>query len=73
MKLKGLAAVMAALFSISSAAAEFREYSDLPSQSMVQQVLKNHPSVLGAQSGIKAGEAARDRLDAGTHEFNVIA
>lgn len=71
MKLKWIAAVMAAMFSLHSHAAEFREYPDLPSQQVVLQVLQNYPSVLAAQSGITAGEAVRDRLEAGSHEFNV--
>ncbi len=71
MKLKWLAAIMAAIHVIPAMAAEFREYPDLPSQQMVQQVLQNYPSVLAAQYGIKAGEAARDRLEAGSHELNL--
>ncbi|PWB58068.1 MAG: transporter [Nitrosomonadales bacterium] len=73
MKLKWIAAFMAAVHAIPGTAAEFREYPDLPPQAMVQQVLQNYPSVLAAKSGIKAGEAARDRLEAGSHEFNVTA
>ncbi|MFN3397014.1 MAG: TolC family protein [Sulfurimicrobium sp.] len=71
MKLKWLAAIMAAIYVIPATAAEFREYPDLPSQQVVQQVLQNYPSVLAAQYGIKAGEAARDRLEAGSHELNL--
>ena len=73
MNFKWPAVLIAALFSTSATAAEFREYSDLPPQSVVQQALQDYPSVQAAQSGIKAGEAARDRLEAGTHEFNVVA
>lgn len=73
MRLKWLAAVIAAVFSTHSHGAEFREYADLPPQQVVQQALQNYPSVLAARSGIKAGEAARDRLEAGSHEFNVTA
>ena len=63
MKLRWIVAAIAAMAAHSSgAAAEFREYPDLPPQAMVQQVLQNYPSVLAAQSGIKMGEAARDRL-----------
>lgn len=71
MRLKWLAAIMVAIYVIPATAAEFREYPDLPSQQVVQQVLQNYPSVLAAQYGIKAGEAVRDRLEAGSHEFNV--
>lgn len=71
MKVKWIAALVAAGFSLHIYAEEFREYPDLPSQQVVQQVLQNYPSVLAAQSGIKAGEAVRDRLEAGSHEFNV--
>lgn len=73
MKLKWIALAVAAFAAHSAWAAEFREYSDLPPQAMVQQVLQSYPSVMAAKSGIKAGEAARDRLDAGSHEFNVTA
>ncbi|MEN6585751.1 MAG: TolC family protein [Sulfuricella sp.] len=73
MKRIWIAALMAVAFSGYTQAAEFRDYPDLPSQQVVQQVLQNYPSVLAAQSGIKAGEAVRDRLEAGSHEFNVTA
>jgi hypothetical protein len=73
MKLKWIALAVAAIAAHPAWAAEFREYSDLPPQAMVQQVLQSYPSVLAARSGIKAGEAARDRLEAGSHEFNVTA
>jgi len=71
MKLKWIAALMAAGFSLHTQAEEFREYPDLPSQQVVQQVLQNYPSVLAARSGIQAGEAMRDQLEAGSHEFNL--
>lgn len=71
MKLTGIAAAMAAMIALPAWAVEFREYPDLPPQQAVQQALQSYPSVLAAQSGIKAGEAARERLDAGTHEFNL--
>lgn len=73
MNFKWPAVLIAALFSTSATAAEFREYSDLPPQSAVLQALQDDPSVQAAQSGMKAGEAARDRLEAGTHEINVVA
>ncbi|MDP2827257.1 MAG: TolC family protein [Sulfuricellaceae bacterium] len=61
------------VFATSSRAAEFREYPDLPPQAVVQQALQSYPSVLAAQSGIKAGEAARERLESGPHEINIVA
>jgi len=73
MKLKCLAAVMAATFALPAMAAEFRDYPDLPSQQAVQQALQSYPSVLAAQAGIKAGEATRERLETGSHEFNFTA
>ena len=73
MKRIWIAAFMAVAFSSATQAAEFRDYPDLPSQQVVQQVLQNYPSVLAAQSGIKAGEAVRDRLEAGSNEFSVTA
>lgn len=73
MKLKWIAAAMAAMIAFPAWAVEFREYPDLPPQQAVLQALQNYPSVLAAQSGIKAGEAERDRLEAGSHEFNVTA
>lgn len=73
MKLKWLAVAVTALFSIPAVAAEFREYPDLPSQQAVQQALQNYPAVLAAQAGIQAGEAMRERLEAGEHEFNLNA
>ncbi len=73
MKLRWIAGAVAAMMAYPAWAAEFKEYSDLPPQAMVQQVLQSHPSVLAAGSGVKAGEAARDRLEAGSHEFNVTA
>lgn len=73
MKLKWIALAISAMALHPAWAAEFREYSDLPPQAMVQQVLQSYPLVMAAQSGIKAGEAARDRLAAGSHEFNLTA
>lgn len=73
MKLRIIAGALAAIMAHSAWAAEFREYPDLPPQTMVQQVLQSHPTVMAARSGIKAGEATRDRLEAGSHEFSVTA
>lgn len=73
MRLKWLAVAVTALFSIPVSAVEFREYPDLPPQQAVQQALQNYPSVLAAQAGIQAGEAVRERLEAGSHEFSLSA
>ncbi len=73
MKMKWVLTTVVAMAVNSAWAADFKEYSDLPPQAMVQQVLQSHPSVLAARSGIKAGEAARDRFEAGSHEFSVTA
>jgi outer membrane protein TolC len=64
-------AAVAAAHCLHAAAAQYPEYPDLPSQQAVQQVLQAYPSVLAARSGIKAGEALRDRLEAGSYEFSV--
>ena len=64
-------ATAAAMYCLHAAAAEFPQYPDLPSQQLVRQVLQSYPSVLAARSGIKAREALRDRLEAGSYEFNV--
>lgn len=73
MKTKCMAALIAVLIALPSSAAEFRDYPDLPPQQAVVQALQNYPSVLAAQSGIVAGEAMRDQLEAGRHEFNLTA
>jgi cobalt-zinc-cadmium efflux system outer membrane protein len=52
-------------------AAEPESFADLPPTSQVLQVLKAHPGVLGAQSGIRYETANRDRLAAGPYEFVV--
>lgn len=64
-------AAAAALYCLHASAAQYPEYTDLPSQQVVQQVLQSHPSVLAARSGIRAREALRDRLEAGAYEFSV--
>lgn len=42
---------------------------DLPPTAQVAQALRTHPQVRAAEAGVRAGEAYRDRLDAGPHEF----
>lgn len=42
---------------------------DLPPKAKVEQALHAHPLVLAAGAGVRAGEANRDRLVAGSHEF----
>lgn len=64
---------LAILLAASSSAAEFPEYPDLPPQAKVQAALKSYPSVQSARFGVKAGEAARERLESGPHEFNLVA
>lgn len=45
------------------------DYPDLPSTVQVDQALRNHPLVRAAEAGVRIGEANRDQLDAGPHEF----
>ncbi|MDD5330972.1 MAG: TolC family protein, partial [Sulfuricella sp.] len=52
-------------------AVESGHYPDLPPLSAVEAALRNNPEVLAAQAGIRAGEAARRRLQAGEHEYTV--
>lgn len=47
------------------------DYPDLPPAKLVEKALRSHPAVLAAQAGIDVGAAARDRLSAGPHEFNL--
>lgn len=58
-----------ALFLMSAGLAWAAEYPDLPPGAQVAQALQAHPLVRAAASGVRAGEAHRDRLDAGPHEF----
>lgn len=62
-----------ALAAFPAFAIEFVDYPDLPPQQAVGQALQNYPSVLAAQSGIGVGNAMRDRLEAGSHEFVVTS
>lgn len=43
--------------------------TDLPPKARVEQALHAHPLVHAAEAGVRAGEANRDRLAAGPHEF----
>lgn len=45
------------------------DYPDLPPDAQVAQALRAHPQVIAATAGVRAGEANRDRLAAGPHEF----
>lgn len=54
-----------------AAAGMVANYPDLPPPVVVEAALKNSPEVLGAQAGIKVGEAVRRRLQAGEHEVTV--
>lgn len=53
------------------AAGILANYPDLPPPAAVEVALRSSPEVLSAQAGIKAGEAVRQRLQAGEHEFNL--
>lgn len=47
------------------------DYPDLPPTAQVSQALRTHPLVRAAEAGVRAGEAHRDRLDTGPHEFSL--
>jgi len=47
------------------------DYPDLPPQAMVKAALFNHPDVQAAQSGVRAGDAVRRRLQAGVYETSL--
>lgn len=47
------------------------DYSDLPPLPAVEAVLHAHPMVRAAEAGIAVGEARRNEIAAGPHEFNV--
>lgn len=68
---KFTAFILAGLLAQTASASEITGYPDLPPASQVQAVLLEHPNVLAAKAGIRAGEAARDRLRAGVYETNV--
>lgn len=63
--------MLSALLLPAMAAETLVNYPDLPPPVAVEAALKNSPEVLGAQSGIKVGEAVRRRLQAGEHEVTV--
>lgn len=52
-------------------AAAAADYPDLPPQAAVERAIADYPAVRAAQAGIRAEEANRVRLGAGSHEFNV--
>lgn len=52
-------------------AATAADYADLPPRAAVERAIADYPAVRAAQAGIRAEEANRARLVAGTHEFNV--
>jgi len=56
---------------ISCQAESLPNYPDLPSTELVKAALLEHPAVLAAQAGVRAGEAGRERLKAGVHETNL--
>lgn len=62
---------MTAISAFSCRAETLSNYPDLPPAPQVQAALLEHPSVLAARAGIRAGEGARERLRAGVHETNV--
>lgn len=47
------------------------EASDLPPAALAEAAIRSHPAVAAAHAGRAAGQAARDQLDAGPHEFSV--
>jgi outer membrane protein TolC len=57
--------------SLTAAAAGFRNYPDLPPLESAAAALRSSPEALAARAGIKAGEAARRRLQAGDYEYNL--
>lgn len=67
------AALIGVMLAVSAAAGELVEYPDLPPWPVVHQAVRGYPAVLAAQAGMQAGTAARERLDAGSHEFQLNA
>lgn len=47
------------------------DYPDLPPAAQVAQALRAYPLVRAAAAGLRAGEANRDRFDAGPHEYSL--
>lgn len=52
-------------------AANAGDFPDLPATHKVAQALNAHPQVRAAAAGVRVGEANRERLAAGPHEFAV--
>lgn len=59
------------VFTVLVGSAHAADHSDLPPAAAVEQALADHPAVRAAAAGIRAEEANRDRLVAGSHEFNL--
>lgn len=47
------------------------DHADLPPGPAAATAIRNHPAVRAALAGVEVGEAERDRLEAGPHEFNL--
>ncbi|HJW25334.1 MAG TPA: TolC family protein [Rhodocyclaceae bacterium] len=47
------------------------DYADLPPAPAVETALHTHPMVRAAEAGVDVGQARRDEIAAGPHEFNV--
>lgn len=47
------------------------DFPDLPPTPAVETALQAHPLVRAAQAGVAVGEARRDQIAAGPHEFNI--
>lgn len=60
--------VLALLLNQAAWAAEMGAYPDLPPPALVQAALFEHPAVLAARAGVRAGAAGRERQIAGVHE-----
>ncbi|MBS1191911.1 MAG: outer rane efflux protein [Rhodocyclaceae bacterium] len=52
-------------------AAMAADFPDLPPAPAVEKALRAHPAVRAAQAGVAVGQARRDEIAAGPHEFNV--
>jgi len=63
--------ILLAIAAISCQAETLPNYPDLPPPALVKAALLEHPAVLAAQAGVRAGEAGRERLIAGVHETNL--
>lgn len=66
---RALLLALASLLAPAAPAAD--EFPDLPPAALVERALRAHPAVRAAVAGVELGEAGRDLLDAGPHEFNL--